>query len=211
MLAFLGASENVAFVTAIVLMLLIGVVQLIGLGDHLGGDFDADLHADIHADGDFNVLSWLGVGRLPLLMLLIVFLAIFGIAGLILQQAVSDWAGSPLDAWVAGPAVAIAALPLTGFAARGLARILPQDHTTAVPLEVLIGTTAQVITGRATLGSPARARAEDHHGQAHYVMVEPDHSGQVFEEGERVLLVRREGDLFRAISRGDFRLPRLES
>ena len=207
MLAFLGASENVAFVTAIVLMLLIGVVQLIGLGDHLGGDFDADLHVD----GDFNLLSWLGVGRLPLLMLLIVFLAIFGIAGLILQQAVSDWAGAPLDAWVAGPAVAIAALPLAGFAARGLARILPHDHTTAVPLEVLIGTTAQVVTGRATLGSPARARAEDHHGQAHYVMVEPDQSGQVFEEGERVLLVRREGDLFRAISRGDFRLPRLES
>jgi hypothetical protein len=42
-------------------------------------------------------------------------------------------------------------------------------------------------------------------------MVEPDRSGAVFEEGEQVLLVRREGDLFRAISRGDFHLPRLES
>ncbi|MCX8475034.1 MAG: YqiJ family protein [Sphingomonas sp.] len=205
MLSFLAASENVAFVTAIVLMLLIGLVQLVGLGHFAGGD----VHADIHADAD--LLSWLGVGRLPLLMLLVVFLAIFGVAGLILQQAVSDWAGAPLDAWIAVPAVAVASLPITGFAARGLARILPRDHTTAVPLEVLIGTTAQVVTGRATLGSPARARAEDHHGQAHYVMVEPDRSGQVFEEGERVLLVRREGDLFRAISRGDFRLPSLES
>lgn len=207
MLSFLGASENIAFVTAILLMLLIGLVQLVGLGDLAGGDVDTDLNAD----ADLNLLSWLGVGRLPLLMLLVTFLAIFGVAGLILQQAVADWAGAPLDAWIAVPAVAVVSLPLTGLAARGLARILPQDHTTAVPLEVLIGTTAQVITGRATLGSPARARAEDHHGQAHYVMVEPDQSGQVFEEGERVLLVRREGDLFRAISRGDFRLPSLES
>jgi hypothetical protein len=202
-LSFLAASENVVFVTAIVLMLLIGLVQLVGLGHFAGGD------ADIHADAD--LLSWLGVGRLPLLMLLVVFLAIFGVAGLILQQTISDWAGAPLDAWIAVPAVAVASLPITGFAARGLARVLPRDHTTAVPLEVLIGTTAQVVTGRATLGSPARARAEDHHGQAHYVMVEPNDSGQVFEEGERVLLVRREGDLFRAISRGDFRLPSLES
>lgn len=207
MLSFLGASENVVFVTALLLMLLIGVVQLIGLGDQLAGDINADLHAD----ADLNLLSWLGVGRLPLLMLLVVFLAIFGVAGLILQQAIFDWSGAPLDAWIAVPAIAVASLPLTGLAARGLARILPRDDTTAVPLEVLIGTTAQVVTGRATLGSPARARAEDHHGQAHYVMVEPNDSGQVFEEGERVLLVRREGDLFRAISRGDFRLPSLES
>ncbi|TGX52816.1 DUF1449 family protein [Sphingomonas gei] len=207
MLSFLGASENVAFVSAIVLMLLIGLVQLVGLGDHIGGD----LHADLHADADFNLLSWLGVGQLPLLMLIVVFLAIFGTAGLILQQAMVDSTGAPLGAWIAVPAVTVGALPLTGFAARGLARILPRDYTTAVPLEALIGRSAQVITGRATLGSPARARAEDHHGQAHYVMVEPDQSGQVFEEGERVLLVRREGDLFRAISRGDFHLPRLES
>jgi hypothetical protein len=201
-LSFLGASENVVFVTAIVLMLLIGLVQLIGLGGP---------GADIDTDGDLDLLSWLGVGRLPLLMVLVVFLAVFGVGGLILQQALLDLTGAPLDAWIAVPAVALAALPLTGFAARGLARILPHDHTTAVPLEALIGKSAQVVTGRATLGSPARARAEDHHGQAHYVMVEPDRSGAVFEEGEQVLLVRREGDLFRAISRGDFHLPRLES
>lgn len=188
------------FVTAIVLMLLIGAVQLIGLGG-----------ADLDTDADLDLLSWLGVGRLPLLMVLVVFLAIFGVAGLILQQAMLDWAGAPLDAWIAGPAVAVAALPATALAARGLARILPQDHTTAVPLEALIGRSAQVITGRATLGSPARARAEDHHGQVHYVMVEPDRGGQTFEEGEQLLLVRREGELFRAISRGDFHLPRLES
>ena len=208
MFSLLAAPENVAFVTAIVLMLLIGVVQLVGLGDHLGGhDADIDLH--LHADGDLDPLGWLGFGRLPLLMLLVVFLALFGILGLMLQQAMHDWAGAPLNPWIAAPAVGVASLPLTGLAARGLARILPRDFTTAVPLEVLIGGSAQIVTGRATQGSPARARAEDPHGQVHYVMVEPDLAGQAFEEGERVLLVRREGECFRAISRGDFRLPSL--
>lgn len=207
MLSFLAAPENVAFVTAILLMLLIGLVQLIGLGDHLGGHADVDLH--LHADGDLDLLGWLGFGRLPLLMLLVVFLALFGIVGLMLQQAMHDWAGAPLNPWIAVPAVGLASLPLTGLAARGLARILPRDFSTAVPLEILIGGSAQIVTGRATQGSPARARAEDPHGQVHYVMVEPDLAGQAFEEGERVLLVRREGECFRAISRGDFRLPSL--
>lgn len=203
MLSFIGASENIAFVSALLLMLLIGVVQLAGLGGHFG---DSDFHADIdHPD----FLDWLGVGRLPLLTLIVVLLAIFGTLGLLVEQAFHDLTGGPLDPWIAIPAVAIASLPLTGLAANGLARILPQDFTTAVPLEALIGRQAQVVTGRAALGSPARARAEDQHGQAHYIMVEPDMADQVFEEGESVLLVRREGDCFRAISRGDFHLPRL--
>lgn len=205
MFSFLAAPENVVFVTAILLMLLIGVVQFIGLGDHIGGHADVDLHAD----GDLDPLGWLGVGRLPLLMVLVVFLALFGILGLMLQQTMQDWVGAPLNPWIAVPVAGVAALPLTGLAARGLARILPRDFTTAVPLEILVGTGAQIVTGRATQGSPARARAEDPHGQVHYVMVEPDLPGQAFEEGERVLLVRREGECFRAISRGDFRLPSL--
>ncbi|MBB4841059.1 hypothetical protein HNP52_004156 [Sphingomonas kyeonggiensis] len=204
MLAFLLAEGNFAFVVAVLLMLLIGLVQVIGFGH----DVDSDLH--VEGDFHFDFLSWLGVGRLPLLMLIVVFLAIFGIGGLALQQLLRDWTGEPLSTVAAVPLVGVAALPLTGLAARLLAPILPRDFTTAVPLDVLVGTSAQIVTGRASTGSPARARAEDHHGQVHYIMVEPDNAGQVFEEGERVLLVRREGECFRAISRGDFHLPRLD-
>lgn len=204
MLAFLLAEGNFAFVVAVVLMLLIGLVQAVGFG--------VDMDSDLHVEGDlhFDFLSWLGVGRLPLLMLIVIFLAIFGIGGLALQQLLRDLAGGPLPTLAAVPAVGIAALPVTGVAARLLAPILPRDFTTAVPLDVLVGSSAQIVTGRARSGSPARARAEDHHGQVHYIMVEPDNAGQVFEEGERVLLVRREGECFRAISRGDFHLPRLD-
>ena len=71
MLEFLGLPQNIAFSAALVLMLLIGLVQLIGFGVEL--DADADLDADIGGD----LLSWLGVGRVPLLMLLVLFLGIF--------------------------------------------------------------------------------------------------------------------------------------
>jgi membrane protein implicated in regulation of membrane protease activity len=201
-LEFLGASENTAFVSAIVLMLLIGAVELIGLG----GAFDADSDID---GGD--LLSWLGVGRLPLLMLIVVFLALFGILGLIAQQISFDVTDALITPWIAVPTVAVVSLPLTGLSARGLARILPRDHTTAVRLDELVGRRGAIVTGRATSGSPARARVEDQHGQPHFVMVEPDNSGQIFEEGEPVLIVRREADLFRAIAYGDTRLPRLEA
>lgn len=201
MFAFLGASANIAFVSALVVMVLIGIVHAVGLG----GDFDTD--ADF--DGG-NLLSWLGVGRLPLLMLIVLFLGIFGLTGLVGQQILYDLTGNLLTPWIAVPAAAAAALPLTGIGARGLSRIMPRDHTTAVPIEVLIGRNAVIQVGRATQGSPARARAEDQYGQAHFVMVEPDNEGQCFVEGERVLLVRREGDVFRAIARGDHHLPRLE-
>lgn len=203
MLEFLGLPQNIAFTAALVLMLLIGLVQLIGFGVEL--DADADLDADMGGD----LLSWLGVGRVPLLMLLVLFLGIFGSIGLLGEQAALEWAGALLSGWIAVPAATIAALPLTGLAARGLARVLPQDHTTAILLEELVGRFARIVIGRAVPGAPARARVEDHHGQPHYVMVEPDNPGQIFEEGEQVLLVRRENDVFRAISRGDHKLPQL--
>ena len=199
MAAFLFATENIIFVSAIVLMLLIGAVQAIGIA----GDFDLDIH------GDADLLGWLGLGRLPLLMLLAIFLALFGMIGLIGQHLLLDFAGAMLSPLIAAPAAFLASLPLTGFAARWLAPLLPRDQSSAVPLDALTGSFARIVTGVARSGSPARARVEDVYGQAHYVMVEPDNAGQTLEEGETILLVRREDHVFRAISHGDHYLPRL--
>jgi len=202
--AFLFATENIVFVSAIVLMLLIGAVQAIGIA----GDFDLDIHGDADLPGWLG-LGWLGLGRLPLLMLLAIFLALFGMIGLIGQHLLLDFAGAMLSPLIAAPAAFLASLPLTGFAARSLAPLLPRDQSSAVPLDALTGSFARIVTGVARSGSPARARVEDAYGQAHYVMVEPDNAGQTLEEGETILLVRREDHVFRAISHGDHYLPRL--
>ena len=200
-LAFLMSEANMPFAVALVLMLLIGVVEAIGLGGS-AIDFDHDL--------DATWLGWLGFGRVPLLVILVSFLALFAMAGLVLQQVVASILGAPLSGMIATLPAALVALPLTGISSRALARILPHDETTAVPLDALIGQVGTVTIGAARQGSPARARVEDHHGQPHYVMVEPDNDGEIFAEGATVILVRQQADLFRCIAYDNPYLPRLD-
>lgn len=202
MLDFLLASQNTPFAAAIVLMLLIGGLQAAGLGDL---DADSDL-GDAASDG---LLALLGLGRLPLLLWLALFLMIFGVIGYAGQQFWQALTGSLASAWLAGPVAAAVSLPLTGAGSRLLARIMPQDETTAVAVDSLVGRFATIQTGTARPGSPARARVTDVHGHPHFVMVEPDNADQILHEGEEILLVRREGETFKAISRGGHFLPGL--
>jgi len=168
-------------------------VEAFGLGASAA---HLDVGADIDGGGD--LLGWLGVGQVPLLMLLVVFLAFFGLAGLAIQQ----FAG-PLTLWIAAPAATAAALPLTGLGARGLARIMPSDETTAISLDELVGRRGTITVGTARRGSPAQARVRDEHGQVHYVMVEPYDDNHAFGEGQTVRLDRREGNIFIALARVD--------
>jgi len=202
------APENVIFSAALLLMLLIGAVQAVGLA----GDMDADLHAD--ADGDVGVadalLAWAGIGRVPFLMWLVIFLALFGSLGIGLQQLMTALTGGPGTNLLMVPLTAITTVPLAGGAARVVARILPGLETTAIERDELVGRYAEISIGTARVGHPARARVTDIHGQPHQIMVEPDSDDQVFQAGENVLLVKREGDIFKAFTRGDFYLPRLD-
>ena len=195
LLEFLGQSENIAFSVALVLMVLIGVVEALGLG---AASIDADLDLDVpDAAGP---LHWLGIGRVPLLVLLITFLAAFGLVGLSGQQLAHELTGALIPPLFAIPAAIAAALPITAAGSRLLARVLPQDETTAIDVATLVGRTGRIVVGTARRGAPARARVRDEHGQSHYVLVEPDTDGQALGEGETVLLVRREAGLFRAIA-----------
>lgn len=194
MLGFLAAPEAIVFTAALVLMLLIGLVEALGLG---ASGVDVDLGVDLDHGG---LLGWLGVGRVPLLVMLVAFLAAFGVIGLAGQQIAAAVTGASLPALAAVPAAAIAALPVTALLGRGLARVMPHDETTAYDLADLTGRTATIVVGRAREGSPARARVLDPHGQAHHVLVAPNDAAAVFEEGDTVLLVRREGDIFRGIT-----------
>jgi hypothetical protein len=206
LLDFIIAPENLPFSVALLLMLLIGAVEAFGLGIS-AVELDAD--TDIHADGG-GLLGWLGVGKVPLLMLLVVLLALFGTIGIALQQAVTALAGAPLAPALAAAIAFVASLPLLGISARGLARIMPGDETTAVSLDSLLGKRATVTVGTARRNSPAQARVRDVHGQSHYVMIEPNDDAQAIGEGETALLVRREGDIFIGLIEGDALIPRLD-
>ena len=197
MLAFITSGDNVPFFAALLLMLLIGAVEAVGLGGGgvLGDGFDADADLDGHA----SLLNWLNVGKLPLLMLIVVFLFSFGLVGLILQQLIAGIFGRPGPWWLSVPLAVATALPFTRLFGRVVAKILPTDETTAVSRETLVGRLAVIVTGKAEVGSAAQARVRDAHGQTHYVMIEPDDVGEVFDEGSSVIIVRHAGARFFAI------------
>lgn len=209
MIEMLTRAESLPFSVALALMLMLALLQLVGAGDLIGGDADLDLDMDGHMSLDAGLLSIIGVGRVPFLMWLMLLLIVFGLTGLLGQELLISLTGHPLTAWVMAPLAAVVSLPLTGAIARPLGRIVPRDETTAIDVGLLIGREAEIVIGTAIQGSPARGRVVDHHGHPHHVMVEPDNEGQRFVQGERVLLVRRDGELFRAIARGDHYLPKL--
>ncbi|MEN2475645.1 DUF1449 family protein [Burkholderia stabilis] len=202
---------NAPFVVAIALMIVIGVLEcvsmLLGLSltEHAGHLLVLHFGLD-HADGgpDASVvgqfLGWLHVGRVPLLILLILFLLGFSVLGLALQTSLQAVAGFMLPTALAVGLATVAALPFVRHTGKFVARFLPQSETTAVSEADFIGRTARIVTGEASLGNPAEARLVDEHGQQHYVRVEPDEAGRTFAKGTTVLLVSRiSGSRYHAI------------
>ena len=46
----------------------------------------------------------------------------------------------------------------------------------------------------------AQGKLKDGFGQDHYVIIEPDDDGDILKHGSKVLLVRKEGNIFFAIA-----------
>lgn len=163
-----------------------------------GMETTSTVDADTSAIGKF--LAWLYVGRVPVLMVLVVFLTVFGLGGLLLQALLRSVVGFSAPAILAVPAVLVASLPVVRVATGALVRVMPHDETSAVDAESFVGRTAIVTGGTATGGLPAQARLADEFGTTHYVLVEPDENGETLRSGEVVLLVRRvSGTRFAAI------------
>lgn len=200
------------FAAALIFLMLIAAVELGGLmfGTTVSGMIDSalpDMDVDgVDADGLSGAgfldqaLSWLCVGKVPLLILIAAFLAGFGVAGLVLQGAAGGVFGAALPLWLAAPLAFAAALPITRFLALAFARLMPKEQTDAVSRDSFIGRVARVIRGEALRGMPAEAKLSDAMGAAHYILVEPDEDGAVFAQGAEVLLVERRGAVFFAVA-----------
>ena len=200
----INAPETEIFGIAIALMVLLGVLEVIsmlagGISDWLDNLLHAEVGLDVADAGIFvRFLSWLYVGRIPVLMLMVVFLAVYGLTGYLFQTAFTTVFGSYLNGTLAAVIVWFLSLPLVRVTASGLYKIMPKDETTAVSQENLIGRIGTVVLGEARVGNAAQVRVKDAYGQQHYVMVEPD-SEDVLKQGDAVLLVSLDGNTFKAI------------
>ena len=191
----LFAAETWPFTVATFLMLLIAIVE--GIAMVVGANLSEALQSvlpdpwdDIHGPFD-KLLGWLHVGRVPLLVLLVLFLAGFAIAGFAINMVAHRFFGIWVPALISAPAAVFAALPMVRILGAGLARLIPHDQTYAVSFESLIGRVATVVSGTARPGYPAQARVPNEHGQNLYVMVEPDAEGMTFQSGARILLTKQ--------------------
>ena len=212
MISFLFASQNMPFTVALAVMLIIafleGVSTLLGAGifsfiDSLLPelDMDADIDSpDFESSGLFSkLLSWIRIGEVPAIMLLVIFLTAFGLIGLGIQSFAQKTLGNLVPGSLASiPAVFLGILFVRIFGGI-LGKIMPKDETEAVAETSFIGRTAVVTLGTASSGNPAEARLKDKFGQAHYVMVEPDEAGERFENGTQVVLISQQAAIFKAI------------
>jgi hypothetical protein len=211
MTEFLSAGPNLPFSVALAMMLIMAAIEgvgfLLGLGvfDFLDGlapdvDFDSvdatEMAGMSLAD---RFMGWLHFGRVPVLILLVVFLTSFGVIGLGIQGAAAHFTGHLLPGVLASAIALPAALPPVRWFGGMLAKVLPKDETYVVSQDALVGRVATIVLGTARSGSPAQGRVRDQHGQTHYVMVEPDDSSESFAQGEHALLVSRQGSTYRAI------------
>lgn len=212
MIEFLLAPYNLPFTVALAVMLIIAALEVVGVMIGLSycsfldklvqaGDFDFDIQgSDFDAQGFFaKVLSWFSIKRVPMLVVLIVFLFVFGFSGLLLQDGMQFLLGFPFPPLIASIITTMTVLPIVAKIISMISKIIPHDETSAISRESLIGKTAEIVLGTARKGHPAQAKAKDRFGNTHYLMVEPDDLDDVFHKGNLVLLVRDDGVNFFAI------------
>lgn len=209
MIGVLFAPGSVPFSVALLVMLGLTLVELVGVltgssvNDMADSLIDADLpgpHSAAHGldavshdtGGSLwgRFLGWLHVGRVPVLMVLIVWLAVFGLCGLLLQEMLRQLLDHTAPAILAGPAVFVATLPLVRLCVAALARIMPRDETSAVDPRSFVGLTALIVGGTARAGLAAQGRLTDRFGTDHYLLIEPDDAEDQFPQGSVVLIIR---------------------
>lgn len=220
MVDFAFADNNLVFTGALLLMIAVALME--GLATVLGAGFsqvidalfpEADIDFDLDVDGSevpssglSRLLGWLHVGKVPFLMLLVVFLTAFGLIGLTIQKALVVSFGFSLPWFAAVPLAWIASLPVVRVLGGIIAAIIPKEETDAVAESSFVGRTAVITLGTAKRGSPAQAKLVDVKGNTHYEMVEPDSASNEFRQGDIVLLTEKTELGFKAIANPNSKL-----
>lgn len=177
MLDLIFAPQNFIFGVAITLMFLLFILEIValmigGANDWVDGLLPDELnaHAEVGVDvADAGIavrfLSWLYVGKVPVLMLLVLFLAIFGLLGFFIQGILFNLAGFYLPSLIAIIVVWALSLPILRVFAKGLYKILPKDETTAINQSELVGRIGTVVIGKATKDTPPKSKLKTRTGK----------------------------------------------
>ncbi|WP_299884665.1 OB-fold-containig protein [uncultured Ruegeria sp.] len=169
------------------------------------GDFElAEVESDVPDTSAAGPMAWLGVGKIPIMIWLVVLLAGFGLSGIGLQLALRDVLGFDLPPWVAViPAGAFGLWFARGFGGV-FARLLPKTETEAMSERMLARRRGVITQGTASRGRPAEVRVMDRFGNTHYLRAEPLQDKDALDQGTDVLVLRdRRRDRFVLVGLSD--------
>jgi membrane protein implicated in regulation of membrane protease activity len=173
---------NLPFLSALCGCVGLALLQLLGgFGEQdADADADVDMEVDLNADMDADVagaeggsaqgpLAAVGVGRIPLSLVLLAFLLSFGAVGLIGNTLVSSSFGT-YPTWAFIPMLIITTilgLLLTGRISGMIAAIAP-NTSTAIGFEQLVGRTG-IVVSHSLSQTYGRVQVRDSHGSLHTV------------------------------------------
>jgi hypothetical protein len=164
---------------------------------HIDADPDGDADADHDAHGEGNpssghssfhmmALSWLGVGRVPLTLIVIVLLLTWGSAGFVASALLR-----PREGWEAARLSLPVALVVSVFITRAvvlfMGRFVPLNETYAVRRGELVGCVGEAIYG--INESFGMAMVRDGRGDLHQVTCRVGAGIEPVEKGAKVKLV----------------------
>lgn len=171
-LTFLFAWYNLPFTLMLVLGVILAVLQLFGLSHEGDAEADADVDADVDGDidaeadtdldhdmahdhdvsremhSDFSWLAFIGIGKAPLMVVLLIILMSTGLLGWFFNGVAVGMLGSfPALLLLATFLVSLVVGSLvTSRVARFIGRALPPVNTTATRAQALVGRNGTVIS-----------------------------------------------------------------
>jgi hypothetical protein len=190
------------FAVAAAIMMALGGIEL--LATLIGFSISELVGKEVAVDSDSGnglggLFLWINAGRLPLLILIILALGVFSIAGFFLQ-GLAHGVGISIPVAMATIAAAGFSLPVIRVSSRGIARIIPRDETYAVSEADFVGHVAEVSIGPLDQGLPGRVRLKDVFGNWHSLVARASPDSAPLPVGASVLLVDRDAKSFIAIS-----------
>ncbi|MBB4403896.1 MULTISPECIES: OB-fold-containig protein [Rhizobium/Agrobacterium group] len=182
----------------------LGIVELVSvlLGVSASGLLDDNF--SYHAPGDTEAgllgswMSWLNAGGVPLLVLAVILLSAFSVAGFFIQGIASATPLGPLPPYLAMTGAIAAALPATRSLSRAVAKVIPRDETNALEQTDFLGLVGTVTIGPLDQGKPGTVRVKDRHENIHFLRAQAA-SGHTIDTGAQVLIVDGADGLFQAI------------
>jgi len=195
------APYNFIFTLPIFLVFLYIVLQFVGFHSDGGGIINADIgDIGVGADDDMKVeadgstlnyvLAFLGVGKVPLTMILIPLLITWGMTGCICNYIITQTRKPPHWPFMLGSIVIAATVGviIAKLFAGTISIILPTAERGATSKKELIGKTAKVTSGQVTT-SFGRARLRDDYGNSISLYCKIQRGKKVPQKGDEVILL----------------------